>query len=250
MRSNIASWRVDLNHGMAMLSAAPLPHRRADGAVHFQHVGDLLRRRRVVLTQFRNEACPQLGRVAIQVFPLGCHERQRAAEDQRPGSLRSFCREDDGGRAALKQSEEDGVSEADGVHDSLDLARSIIQHGYVRDRIRQPDPSFVEHEDATERGELVEEGLVSGRGPPQLDMADERRDEDELDRPVAKHLIRQAEATARCVRRFRHGMSVLLSSSRPPTSGAVACRWIEPLTTNRAAPEESRGGPIKYSDAD
>jgi hypothetical protein len=28
--------------------------------------------------------------------------------------------------------------------------------------------------------------------------------------------------------------------------GAVACRWIEPLTMNRAAPEESRGGPINY----
>ena len=103
----------------------------------------------------------------------------------------------------------DGLSEADGVHDGLDLGRSIIQRANFRDRVRQPDPGLVEQEDATERGELLEEGLEFGQGPEQLDVADERPDEDELDRPVAEHLIRQAEIAARCVRRFRHGMSVL-----------------------------------------
>ena len=58
--------------------------------------------------------------------------------------------------------------------------------------------------------------LNSGSGPGQLDVADERPDEDELDRPVAEHLIRQAEIAAGCVRRFRHGMSVLLSSATTP----------------------------------
>ena len=57
----------------------------------------------------------------------------------------------------------DGLSEADGVHDGLDLGRSIIQRANLRDRVRQPDPGLVEHEDATERGELLEEGLVFGQ---------------------------------------------------------------------------------------
>ena len=52
---------------------------------------------------------------------------------------------------------------------------------------------------------LLEEGLEFGQGPEQLDVADERSDEDELDRPVAEHLIRQAKVATRCVRRFRHG---------------------------------------------
>ena len=123
--------------------------------------------------------------------------RERAVEDQRPGSLRSCCREHHGGRAALTQTEEDGLSEADGVHDGLDLGRSIIQRANLRDRVRQPDPGLVEQEDATERGELIEERLEFGQGPEQLDVADDRPDEDELDGPVAEHLIRQAEIAAR-----------------------------------------------------
>ena len=127
-------------------------------------------------------------------------------EDQRPRSLRSCCREDDGGRAALAQTEDDGLSEAGGVHDGLDLGRSIIQRANFRDRVRQPDPGLVEQDDATERGELLQEGLEFGQGPEQLDVADDRPGEDQLDRPVAEHLIRQAEIAARCVRRFRHGI--------------------------------------------
>ena len=163
-------------------------------------------------------------------------ERERAAEDQRPGSLRSCCREDDGGRAALAQTEDDGLSEADGVHDGLDLGRSIIQRANFRDRVRQPDPGLVEHEDATERGELLEEGLEFGQGPEQLDVADERPDDDELDRPVAEHLIRQAQIAARCVRRFRHRMSVLLSSATTPDFG----RSCVPLDR---APDDESGRP-------
>jgi hypothetical protein len=37
---------------------------------------------------------------------------------------------------------------------------------------------------------------VVGAGPEQLDAADHRPDEDELDRPVAEHLIRGAEIAA------------------------------------------------------
>ena len=54
------------------------------------------------------------------------------------------------------------LSEADGVHDGLDLGRSIIQRANLRDRVRQPDPGLVEHDDATERGELLDEGLEFG----------------------------------------------------------------------------------------
>src|SRR5262249_29497231 len=57
--------------------------------------------------------------------------------------------------------------------------------------------------------ELVDEGLDVGHGPDQLDVADHWPDGDQLDRPVAEHLIRQAQIAALGVRRFRHGMSVL-----------------------------------------
>ena len=183
-------------------TAAP---RRAGGAAEFLPSGELLRRGRVVLTQLGYQARSQLGRVAVDVVPPGSGKRERAGEDQRPRSLRSCCREDDGGRAALADTENDGLSEADGVHDGLDLGRSIIQRANLRDRVRQPDPGLVEHKDATERGELLHEGLVFGQGPGQLDVAGERPGDDELDGPVAEHLKGQAEIAAGCVRRFRHG---------------------------------------------
>ena len=160
-----------------------------------------------VLTQLGKDARPQLGRVAIEVVPPGTgHERVRAVKDHRPRSLRSFCREEDGLRATLAHTEDGGLSETDGVHDGLDLGHPIIQRANLRHRVRQPDPGLVEQKDATEGGELVEEGLEFGHGPEQLDVADHRPDEDELDRPVAEHLIRQAEIAAGSVRRFRHGI--------------------------------------------
>ena len=93
-----------------------------------------------------------------------------------------------------------------GVHDGLDLGRSLFEQTNFRDGVRQTDPSLVEQEDPTERGELLEEGPELGQAPEQLDVGGQRPDEDELDGPVAEHLIRQAQITARCVRRFRHGI--------------------------------------------
>ncbi len=78
--------------------------------------------------------------------------------------------------------------------------------------------------DATERGELLNERFEFGEGPGQLDVADERPDDDQLDRPVAEHLIRQTEIAARGVRRFRHGMSVVMPGATTPDFGAIACR--------------------------
>ena len=50
----------------------------------------------------------------------------------------------------------------------------------LMNRVRRRGSGLVEHEDARERGELVEEGLEFGLGPGQLDVADERPD-DEFD---------------------------------------------------------------------
>src|SRR4051812_10181720 len=220
-------------------TAAP---RRADGAAELLQAGDLLRRRRVVLTQFGKKARPQLGRVAVDVVPPGeAGERERAVEDQRPRSLRSFCREDHGGRTALAHTEDGRFCKADGVDDRLDLGRSLFEQTNFRDGVRQPDPRLVEHEDPTERGELLEEGLELGQGPKQLDVGGHRPDEDELDRPVAEHLIRQAQIAARCVRRFRHSMSVVIPGATTPDFGALRAASAHrtaaaPWSTRHSAP--------------
>ena len=183
----------------------------ADGAGDFLKAGNLLHRRHIVFTHLgkRARAHSWAGSHSTSSPRREAGERIRVGEDQRPGSLRSCCRENNGRKSAVTHTEKNGTFEADGVHDGLDLSRSIIHRANVRDRVRQPDPGLVEQQDATEPGELVEEGLEFGDGPEQLDVGDERPDEDQLDRSVAEHLIRQAQIATRCVRRFRHGMSVL-----------------------------------------
>jgi hypothetical protein len=159
--------------------------------------GELLRRGRVVVTQLGHEARPELGRIALEVVPpVEAEVREGAGEDQRPRSLRSCCREEDGDRAALATPEKDRSFEADGVHDGLDLGRPIIQRANVRDRIRQPDAGLVKQKDTTERGDPLEDGHEFGHGPIQLDVAGERPGDDELDGPVAEYLIRDAEIAA------------------------------------------------------
>ncbi len=69
----------------------------------------------------------------------------RAVKDQRPRSLRPRCREHHGGRATVTQTGDDGLSEADRIHDGLDLGRSLLQRANFRDRVRQADPGLVEH---------------------------------------------------------------------------------------------------------
>ncbi len=184
-------------------------------------------------------ARPQLGRVAIDVVPPAAWaKRVRLGEDQRPGSLRSCCRENNGRKSAVIHTERNGPSEADGVHYGLDLGHSIIERADVRDGVRQPDPGLVEHYDATECGELVEEGLEFGHGPEQLDVADERPDEDQLDGTVAEHLIRQAEIAAGCVRGVRHGMSVLRPGASPTVSTASARTCTSARVSALAGPND------------
>ena len=81
-----------------------------------------------------------------------------------------------------------------------------------------PTPALSNTYDVTKRGELLHECLEFGHGPDQLDVADERPSEDELDRPVAEHLIRQAEIAARAYDVSGTALSVAMHTLLPPTS--------------------------------
>ena len=100
----------------------------AHGAAAFLEAGELLDRRRVVLTQLGKESRPQLGRVAIHVFPpREAPIRDGAVKDQRAHSLGPRCRKHHGDRSTVTQTGHDGLAEADRVHDSLDLGSSLLQ---------------------------------------------------------------------------------------------------------------------------
>ena len=186
-------------------TAAP---RRADGAAEFLQARDLLGRRRVVLTQLGYEARPQLGRVALDVVPPGVkpkNEYEPVRINARVRSGRVAAKTMAAGPPSLTPKRAALPKPTASMTASISAARSssVRTCGTGSD---SPTPALSNRSDATERGKLLHEGLEFGQGPEQLDVADERPREDELDRPVAEHLIRQAEIAARCVRRFRHGI--------------------------------------------
>ncbi len=126
MRSTIPSWRIDAHRCQQTFECRTAAPRRARGAEPSLPAGELLHRGCVVLTQLRHEARPQLGRIAVKVVPpLETEVREAAGEDQRPRSLRSCCREHDGGRAALAATEDTALSKpATSMTASISAARS------------------------------------------------------------------------------------------------------------------------------
>ncbi len=145
---------------------------------------------------------------------------RRAGKNQRPRSLRSCCREDDGGRAALARPEKHRLSKpAASMTASISAARSssVRTCGTGSDsptpalsnrRMRQNVAS--RSKKATNSGTVQYSSMWLANDPA----------EDELDRPVPEHLIRQAQIATRCVRCFRHGMSVLRPGASPTVSTA------------------------------
>ena len=227
MRSNMASWRIDRTDGNITLRVphrCPTPSgrrgrfpaggRSAPSTACSPHPAQV--RGAPAARPGRARGRPTRRRPAYEEVPLRINARVRSGR---------FAANTMAGGPPSLTPEDDGLSEAGGVHDGLDLGRSIIQRANLRDRVRQPDPGLVEHHDATERGEPVEEGLEFGHGPEQLDVADHRPDEDELDRPVAEHLIRQAQIAAAAYDVSATALSVRLpgASRTVSTASARAC---------------------------
>ena len=195
----ISSRRNDVyrraNHSRARahsLEHSQLPADRADGNIDFtvSPVPHCVKPARVIAcnaaiwltvgmylpsSRPRREARAHLGRVLDRRRP----DRPESTSTSRRGSTPSVR----SGRFAAKTAEAGPPSlipkttasvEADGVHHGLDLRDSIIQRAHLRDRVRQPEAGLVEHHDATEAAQLLEEGLEVGKSPEQFDMADHR----------------------------------------------------------------------------
>jgi hypothetical protein len=168
----------------------------------FPHSGNLLHRRHIAFTQlgggFGTRARSSAGSHWTSSHPREAEGRIRAGEDQRPGSLRSCRRENNGRKSAVIYTENNGASEADGVHDSLDLSRFIIYRANMRDRVRQPDPALSNTTTRQNVASSSKKALISGIVQP-TSMWLTNGPEDQIDRPIAEHPIRQTQIGARCV---------------------------------------------------
>ena len=114
--------------------------------------------------------------------------------------------EERGRRARLGRADDHGALRADRVHNHLQVVDAPLQYRYVGDAVRQAGAALVEEDQPRERREPLEE--VRGRGlfPPELDVRDEARDEDEIAPCVAERLVRDVDVVRhRVARRRWHG---------------------------------------------
>ena len=218
MRSNIASRRIDRTDGKKAFVAAPLPHAEKPARPNPAS------RRSASSTACSphpnwHEACPQLGRSRSKSSHPPAREREN-----RKGSTRAFAPvvlpRTRWRQGHPRCTEKHRSFEADGIHDGLDLGRSIIQRPNFRDRVRQPDPCLVEHKDATKVNSRSKKATNSGTVQYNSTwLANDPANTSSIG-PSPKHLIRQAQIAAGCVRRFRHGRSVLRRGDRSDVSDA------------------------------
>ena len=179
----------------------PLPeplvadHRRSQrveaevAAAPLRLVGDEDRLQRVLVEAPRIVGRPRSPRV-----------RRRENERRRP--LRERRGEERADRAALGTAEQRCPLRAGGVHHGEDVVHHLLVGADLEDPVGEPRAAPVEDDQARERRDPVEERLV--RRPPLvlLEVRHVARREDEIDRPVAEHLVRDVELAALRVSRL------------------------------------------------
>ena len=130
---------------------------------------------------------------------------KRAPQDQRRRPFRMGRGEEKRHRTTLRRAEEDGPGRPDGVHDCTYVVHTSLQRGDP-DSIGHARAALVEADQATGRLQPAYEVRQRGLLPGELDVRDEALHPDDVERPVARHLIGDRDITApRIPGARRHG---------------------------------------------
>jgi len=124
--------------------------------------------------------------------------RERPVRDEGARALRIRRREDDGHTSAFGMAEQRGALAADRVHHGAHVVHAHFDGRQVRDidAIRQPRAALVEEDEPAERRKVAERSGLPGLFPHQLDVRHEARHVDEIERPIADDLVRDAQVAA------------------------------------------------------
>ncbi len=127
------------------------------------------------------------------------HPNRKSA---RPGALGVGAVQDEGGgarrvgrgveqrhRPALGDPEQRRALGPDLVQDRLHVVHALLEREDLRAAVGHAGAALVEQDHAAERGEPPEECDVRGRLPGRLDVGDESRNEQQIARTLAEHLI-------------------------------------------------------------
>ena len=130
--------------------------------------------------------------VVVGVDPL----RVCPVEDQRARPLGIGRGEEDRHRRALGVPEQDGAAAVDRIHDRAYVVHARLEVGHAGWPVGQTGAALVEADQACDRAEPFEEVRVARLLPVLLEVGDEAGEEHEVDRPVAGHLVGDAEVAA------------------------------------------------------
>ena len=181
-------------------------------------------------------------RLTLGIAPAGerpVHERDALLARRRPvvvdvpGRARDGRVQDEGGdaigvlrrqpqrdRAAERIAPQRGARAADRVEDGDRVAHLVLEARRRPDPLGQAGPAAIEQDEARERGVALEEAAQARQLPHVLDLGDPTRQEQQVERALADHLVGDAHvAAARVSGRGRHrsAMSVSALAARAST---------------------------------
>ena len=137
-----------------------------------------------------------LGRRPVRIVGAGETPGPGAVQDHRPGTFGVRGCEQQAQRPALRDPEDRRAVGPDGVHDGADVVHPLVHRRWPGHRVRHPGAALVEHDQPRERRQPAQEASQARFLPGHLDVRDEARHQDEIDRTVAEHLVGDADRPA------------------------------------------------------
>jgi hypothetical protein len=104
---------------------------------------------------------------------------------------------------------------ADGVEHGGEVLDLVLELERAGERVGQPGPAAVDQDQPRELRLALEQPREGRLLPQVLDVRDDAGDEDEVERPVAEHLVRDRRVAPAGVSRARRHLVSARSSPRP-----------------------------------
>ena len=138
-----------------------------------------------------------LGRKPIGKF------RKAAVEDQGGASLGMGCSKQRPERSAFGHAHDGSPFDARCIHHRPGVVHPLVQIGQLAETVGQASASLVKHDNPRPRRQMIEPGCLIRGIPHVFDVRNEARDDDEVLRPVAEHLIGNVDVATFGVTNFR-----------------------------------------------
>ena len=129
--------------------------------------------------------------------------RQRPVDDERPAALGVGGREEDAHRPALGGADHGRGRGAGRVHDRAHVVHAGLEVGDAGHAVGQSGAALVEQDQAGEGSEPAEERRLPLVRPDELDVRDRAGNPDQVEGPVAQHLVGDRDLAALRVARLR-----------------------------------------------